>query len=240
MQFLRILFDPVQSAIFADPVKICLHIMQGFQIFNHIGQCNNTYDLNLVPLFRLLHCGKWTFAPLLPIHGHCHPGRSGTGLPDDIDGGVDGRARGYDIVHDQDLARKAGAKEHPAFAMILEFLAIETKGNITPEGGTGQRYGHGRGQGYPLVGRAKQHVEINTGCGYGAGVKMSERGEAGAIIEQACVEEIRAAAPGFQDVIAETQHLVGDGELYKIFLVWLHLGKTSLDTVIIPFMGTGL
>ncbi len=83
----------------------------------------------------------------------------------------------------------------------------------------------GGGNGDPLVGRAKQHIKLDTGIHQGGGVEAAETGQIAAAVEQAGVEEVGAFTTGFQGKFTEFEDLFLQGELDKLTLVGFHSGS---------------
>ena len=79
--------------------------------------------------------------------------------------------------------------------------------------------------GNPLVGRAKQHVELDTGIHQGGGIEAAETGQIAAAVEQTGVEEVGAFTTGFQGKFTEFEDLFLQGELDKLTLVGFHSGS---------------
>ena len=104
--------------------------------------------------------------------------------------------------------------------MVLGFLAVEGKRNV--QAVFGQHHRRGAGQGDALVGRAKQHVELDAAGADGLGVKARQLQQAGAVVEQAGVEEVRRQPACLGDEFTKTQHLLIHGKTNKILAKIAH------------------
>jgi len=105
--------------------------------------------------------------------------------------------------------------------MILGFLAVETPGQVATML-LGQRHGSGGRQRNALVGRAEQHIEVDTGLHQRGRIEASELGQRQAAVEQAGIEEVGAGAPGLEGELTETQHAAFDGKTDEFALIRLH------------------
>ena len=104
----------------------------------------------------------------------------------------------------QGIAFQRGADDSTALTVVLGFFAVECVGLVDTV--LYRQCNHQcRHQWNTLVGRAEQQVEVDAGVFDGVGVKFGQRGEVGAAVENARVEEVGADAAGFQCEFAEAQ-----------------------------------
>ena len=195
-----------------------------FQIGDEVAHLDDGDDVGAVVTLHFLDGGELALALLLTIQGDQHPGQGGAVGLDQIHGFADGGPGGDDVVHQHDASLERAAYQIAAFAVILGLLAVEAPGHVHVVL-LHQLHRGGRGDGDPLVGRAKQHVEFDAGIHQGGGIEAAEAGQIAAAVEQAGVEEVGALAAGFQGELTEFENLFLQGELDKLTLVGFHSGS---------------
>jgi exodeoxyribonuclease-3 len=173
-------------------------------------------------MLDFLNRRAFALAAFLAVERNQHPSGSGASSGDKIEGFANRSARGNDVINNQRPTHQRCANEVAAFSVILGFFAVETVWNIAImmvcEGNAG-----GGCQRYPLVGRAKQNIELDAGSDDGLCIKAAQTGQLTPRVEQASIEKIRADTPRFESEFAETQYAGVYGKLQKLFLVLLHV-----------------
>ncbi|MCY1305776.1 hypothetical protein D9M70_556000 [compost metagenome] len=105
--------------------------------------------------------------------------------------------------------------------MILGFLAVEAPRQVAAMM-LRQRHCCRGSQRNALVGRPEQNVEGDAAVHYRGGVETPQLGQRQAAVEQTCVEEVRAGAPGLESELAKAQNAAFDGETNEFALICLH------------------
>jgi hypothetical protein len=95
--------------------------------------------------------------------------------------------------------------------MVLGFLAVVGEGHIAPL--ARQLHRHRRRERDALVRRPEQHVELDAAVDQSARIELGQPTQLRPVVEQACIEEVRAHAPGLRLELPEAQHAGVDGEL---------------------------
>ena len=89
---------------------------------------------------------------------------------------------GHHVVHNQYPPLQRRADQNAAFAVVFGFFAVIGKRHIaTPPG---QFHHQRRAQRNALVGRAKNHVELNATVQNALGIKTGQAQQSSAVIEQ--------------------------------------------------------
>ncbi len=85
----------------------------------------------------------------------------------------------------------------------------------------------GSGQRDALVGGPEKHIELDTRSDDGLGVTTPQLRQGLPGAEQTGIEEIGAAATGFEGEITETQRLHLQRQGHKLLLISFHQGSTE-------------
>src|SRR5476649_2898435 len=183
--------------------QVLLELRIVFQELQHLVQRHNAHHRNAEITFHFLNCRQLTVAALLTIQRDQHAGGLGAILGcDDLHHLTDGGTGGDHVIDDQHVALERSPNQATAFAMCLGLFAVEAPRQIQPVMFS-QRHGSRGRQRDALVGWAKQNVEGNAAFNDGCRVKTTQLSQGRTRVEQACIEEVRAGAPGLQSELTE-------------------------------------
>ena len=134
----------------------------------------------------------------LAVQGNRHAVGRGTGALYQSNGFAHCRARAHHVIHDQHLSFERRTHQRAALAMVFGFFAVVGKRVVVAQ--ARQLYGDCRAQWNAFVGRAENHVKLQTGRHQGLRVKPGQAAELHAVIEQTGVKKIGrlASCLGFE------------------------------------------
>lgn len=209
---------PVACPVGFECLALRAHAGVSLEDREHVAQARESPCRQALAELETAESGERSLGTaFLPVEGHDEA--RGKSLPRAKDrqrlGG--GRSRREHVVEDHRAPpRGVGPHEDPAFAVILDLLAVKTPGDVASvaPGESDGRRAHERDA---LVRRSEEDLELEAARDQHLRVELTEGGEVLTAVERRKIEKVGTLAPGFEREAAEAERAAVEDETGEAF-----------------------